>query len=326
MHPSLPPNFPAEKKKELEKIVGVIQKNAEVEMIILYGSYAKGDFVLEDKSEERATLFRSDFDLLIITKNKKTEEKFEAWELTEKEIMHNENILTKPQFVVSNIERANRKLKRGRYFYKDIYESGILLYDSGRHKLSTPVEFRELPPTEQLQQAEEYLESWMKKADMCIEGYVIFLKRGETDKDFLAKAAFELHQAAERLFHCTELVFAAYRPPIHNLLELKKRSQQYLPTLEHFFFDEKRPCLCGQQRTSTVFKSQKGLEHICTNCNPGAKTFVTLARAYVDAQYGKHYRITSAELEQMHEKVLELKILVEQACAEEVERLRGKVK
>jgi uncharacterized protein len=45
-------HIPEQKQKELEKVVEIIKettyKNIGAEMIILFGSYARGDFVLRD--------------------------------------------------------------------------------------------------------------------------------------------------------------------------------------------------------------------------------------------------------------------------------------
>ena len=135
-------NFPAKQKSELNKIVKILRENVEVEMVVLYGSYAKGDFVIEDKSVERATVFRSDFDLMVVVKSPQVENQVKGWELSEKEIMCNPRMKTKPSFVVTNIAELNQKLKRGRYFFSDIYKEGIMLFDSKKYKLCEPVEFK----------------------------------------------------------------------------------------------------------------------------------------------------------------------------------------
>ena len=322
MRTELPQNFPAKQKSELNKIVKILRENVEVEMVVLYGSYAKGDFVIEDKNMERGTVFRSDFDLMVVVKSPQVENQVKGWELSEKEIMANPRMKTKPSFVVTNIADLNQKLKRGRYFFADIYKEGILLFDSGKYKLNEPVEFQYLSDAEKLEQAEEYFEVWMDKADDALETFGFAFERGKTKKTMWSKAAFELHQATEKLFNCTELTFIAYRPPSHNLWELKERCQKFIPALKNFFFDEKQKCICGKKKTPSIFKSQKGLEDICTNCNPPAALFVKLAEAYVDAQFGKDYQITKEELEQIHAKVLELKVVVEKACVRLIGRLR----
>ncbi len=41
-------------------------------MIILFGSYARGDFIEYDSNEDEASYYESDFDILAITRNEKS--------------------------------------------------------------------------------------------------------------------------------------------------------------------------------------------------------------------------------------------------------------
>ena len=74
--------------------------------------------------------------------------------------------------------------------------------------------------------------------------------------------------------------------------------------------------------TPSLYKSQKGLEDICINCNDGARIFLLLATAYVDARYSDDYSVSKEDLQEMKAKVLQLKDMVEKACAGEIEKLR----
>src|SRR3954468_20039474 len=61
-------HLPEHKQAELKAIVAaLIPKYAEIEMIILYGSYARGNWV-EDKYVENGVTYeyKSDYDLLIV--------------------------------------------------------------------------------------------------------------------------------------------------------------------------------------------------------------------------------------------------------------------
>jgi predicted nucleotidyltransferase len=67
-------HIPLHKQEEINKVVEIIKNHGsrkiKAEMIILYGSYARGDFVERDIiCEGNHTLeYRSDFDILIITR------------------------------------------------------------------------------------------------------------------------------------------------------------------------------------------------------------------------------------------------------------------
>jgi predicted nucleotidyltransferase len=170
MKNKLPTTFPKAKKKELEKIVKIIKDNTRIEMIILYGSYARGDFIEEEVSKERGTIFKSDFDLFLITRSKGWQEKVRQWTLDENnELRRNEDIKTFVEFAVDNIQFTNKMLRLGQYFHKDIYKEGIMLYDSGEFKLNQPREFQELEPKERLKQSEEFFKQYIRDARIKLE-------------------------------------------------------------------------------------------------------------------------------------------------------------
>ena len=205
--------FSRSKKKELDKIIEIMRENVRVEMVVLYGSYARGDFVeQEEYNDKTKSVFTSDFDLFVVTRSKDWQDKVRGWTLKANEIFQQEGIKTVVQFAVDNIQFTNKMLRLGQYFHKDVYKEGILLYDSGEFKLNKPREYKELDPKERLEQAkkhykihfEQNVTNKIKKFEFCFA------------EDMLNEAAFELNQATENLLHCTELVFAGYKPPSHN--------------------------------------------------------------------------------------------------------------
>lgn len=319
MKTKLPATFPKAKKKELDQIVGIIQSNARVEMVILYGSYARGDFVeKEEYNDKTKSVFKSDFDLFIVTRSKDWQDKVRGWTLKANDEFKRNGIKTVVQFAVDNIQFTNKMLKLGQYFHKDIYKEGVLLFDSGEYKLNQPREYLELDPQERLEQAEKSFKLFLKKnATNNLKTFEFHFK-----EKMFEDAAFNLHQSAEKLLHCTELVFAGYKPPSHNLLELKGRNQKFIPNLKNFFFDEGRGCTCGKKVTPCLYKSQQGLEKICVNCNDKARIFLLLATAYVDARYSDDYAVSVEELQAMKADVLKLRGLVEKSCGEEIEKLK----
>ena len=52
--------------KELKEIIEFICQNSEVGMVILFGSYARGDWVEEYEDDGIHFKYKSDFDLLVI--------------------------------------------------------------------------------------------------------------------------------------------------------------------------------------------------------------------------------------------------------------------
>ncbi|MDD5728758.1 MAG: nucleotidyltransferase domain-containing protein, partial [Victivallales bacterium] len=63
-------HLPEHKRNELKKLVEIIPEMIDAEFVILFGSYARGDWV-EDKSigeDGNLNEYRSDYDILIVAK------------------------------------------------------------------------------------------------------------------------------------------------------------------------------------------------------------------------------------------------------------------
>ncbi|SCZ63771.1 nucleotidyltransferase domain-containing protein [Thiohalomonas denitrificans] len=69
-----PKHLPPSKFDELKAAVAAIRERHDVEMIILFGSHARGDWVEDRYEEDHVTHeYHSDFDILIVTADKKSE-------------------------------------------------------------------------------------------------------------------------------------------------------------------------------------------------------------------------------------------------------------
>ena len=65
--------LPLEKQAELRLAIDIIRKKCEgIQMIILFGSYARGKAVEHIRTQGHTTVeYKSDFDILVITEKKK---------------------------------------------------------------------------------------------------------------------------------------------------------------------------------------------------------------------------------------------------------------
>ena len=81
-------HLPKQKQDELELIKDIIlEKIPDVRMLILFGSYARGDWVEDIHTEAHVThVYQSDFDILVATKSKKAAEDYNAHDRVEKAI------------------------------------------------------------------------------------------------------------------------------------------------------------------------------------------------------------------------------------------------
>ena len=132
-------NLPERKKQELARITATIRQMApSTEMIILFGSYARGEAV-EDVTVEGHTTYEysSDFDILAIVKDKALADNIDLWnDIEDKAAEH--PVQTSVRLIAHDINFVNRQLKKGQYFFSDIKKDGIILYDSKNCKLAEP--------------------------------------------------------------------------------------------------------------------------------------------------------------------------------------------
>jgi uncharacterized protein len=174
------------------------------------------------------------------------------------------------------------------HFFSDIKKEGVLLYDSGRYQLA---EATESTTAERRAHAQKWFDEWLTSAGYFYDDYEANLA-----KDRYKKAAFELHQATERLYHCALLVLTAYKPKTHNLDDLGKRAGDLHPLLRNVF-----PRATPEED----------------------RLFKLLKHAYVDARYSSKYAITKEELEALGAHVRERRGRVERVCRERIAGMGG---
>lgn len=273
--------LPYRKQKDLKQLVGLIRTEVkDVVMIILFGSYAKNAYVECDQRCEFGvnTLYVSDYDLLVVTKeclsgaaDSRVIERFMA----DKNI----NFQTHPQIINENISHFNNCLSEGRYFYVDVVNQGIMLYNSGEYELATP---RDLNYSEIKKIAQEYYDAKFSQAtyffDDCISNVA---------KERYQQAIFHLHQSAEYFLKAITLVYILYGDKEHGL---------------EFLIDRCRPFTFELTR---VFPR---------NTEEEKRLFELLERAYIEGRYNAHFEVTKADLEALIPKIELLREIVTKVC------------
>lgn len=201
-------HLPENKVDELKKVVSIISKLCDdVEMIILFGSYARGDYKVEaDLKAERKSGHISDYDILVVTGQKKSVDNAGLWDEITKEC-NSLKQSTHARIIAHDIQELNIKLAEGQYFYTDVKKEGCLLYDSGKFELANE---HELTPKEQKRIAQEDYDHWFESAKGFLKGYNFYFKESD-----YGKAAFLLHQATESSYKTILLVFTNYSPNEH---------------------------------------------------------------------------------------------------------------
>lgn len=279
-------HLPKHKKDELKTVVEVIRSIADVEMVILFGSYARGEQVEDEYQEGHITYtYQSDYDILIVFADNK-----EAGNIGLKNKIEDRlwkaPISTPVSVIMHGIKFFNDKIEKGNYFFTDIKKEGIKLYDSGNYKLPRR---RKLDPAERKAHAIEDYEHWYSSANGFLKMYQSALQEGENNI-----AAFQLHQATERYYHAVLLVFTGYKPKLHNIEILGRKACNLQPEF------------CKAFPNSS--EEEKRL-------------FGLLKDAYVDARYKKDYKITKDELTYLSKCVEKLQQLTQELCKKYIDNI-----
>lgn len=205
--------LPENKVKELQSITRSIIGTKMAEMIILFGSYARGNY-----KEQKGIGKKSDYDILVITKDRTDQKalKHQASDLFE-------DIFTPVQLIVESIDFVNSNLEEKQYFFTDIKREGKVLFNSGKYQLA---DSQKLTSLQRRKMAEKDFKEWFTKAKKVMN---------EVRSD-VSLAAFDLQQVVEMCYTTIEMVFSHYNPHEHNLallrrrvLEFDRRIEQALP-------------------------------------------------------------------------------------------------
>lgn len=290
-------HLPLRKQAELRQVVETVRaafeeaistrraerlKNGRILKIVLYGSYARGDWVHDPVGR-----YFSDFDLLIIVDHEDLTDG-EFWHEAENRTMPiGPDIRTPVSLIVHTLDDVNDQLDRGRYFFADIVREGVLLYDTPGAKLHKPAD---LKARVALEEAERHYEKWMASATGAKAGAKFYIEAG--DRNW---AAFLLHQSSEHLYHCLLLVVTLYSGKAHNLAFLRKKAEAL------------------DSRLAGAWPRETKFERRC---------FELLREAYVKARYSDHYKITDEELAWLSGRVEVLRTMTDAACRERIEALR----
>ncbi|EYR84212.1 HEPN domain-containing protein [Shinella sp. DD12] len=291
-------HLPDKKRRELERVAAILfgefdealktklsdkARRGRILKLILFGSYARGDWV-----EDRKSGYLSDYDLLVVVNEDRFAEQYESWEKAAERFVQDltitRQLATPVNFIVHTYQDVNAQLAEGRPFFVDIARDGIMLYEAPGFPLASP---QPLPPEEALNLARRYFDHWFPSAAYCLKQAENAIKDGQPKH-----AAFDLHQTVERLYHCVLLVLALYSPKSHRLSVLRSHAERIAPALIEVW-----------PRDSRFAK----------------RSFTRLDRAYVGARYSPAYEITAEELAWLVERVTMLQGTVAAICADRID-------
>jgi len=273
----------AEFAEAIAKATSPSRRNGKILKIILFGSYARGDWV-----DEPANGYQSDFDLLIVVNHEDLTDIAHYWYVAEDRILRDAAIGRPVNIIVHSLDEVNQGLKRGEYFWVDIARDGILLYELPRHPLASPMP---LTSADAYEMARAYFSEWLTKVDDAIEITEFCISKGK-----LKDAAFTLHQATERAYICFLLVRTLYFPRSHNIKFLRSLAEGSEPRLIEAWPRERRI---------------------------DRRRFQLLKRAYVESRYSSAYEISVEELQAILRSIQALRDIVERVSLERLAELKA---
>ncbi|MDR7257214.1 putative nucleotidyltransferase/HEPN domain-containing protein [Sphingomonas sp. BE270] len=293
-------HLPDGKQRELAHVVEIVRagfarataqrtqprfRNGKLLKIILFGSYARGDWV-----EDPVGRYFSDYDLLVVVNHDDLTDLAEFWEKTESQLLADLSagtVLRTPfSLIYHSLDEVNEKLRLGRYFFMDIVRDGIMLFEEPGYPFADP---QPLSAEQALRETQDYFDEWVESADDFLESATDAIGKGKGKL-----AAFLLHQATERYYHCLFLVRTLYSPKTHNLNRLRDLAEELEPSLK------------------AVWPRETRFEKRC---------YALLRDAYVKARYSRSYRITAEQLDWIAARVMLLQTLVREACEMRIETL-----
>ena len=185
--------------------------------------------------------------------------------------------ITRPvRLSVESLERMNGALVEGVPHFVTIAEQGIALYQMEGLRLKEP---RRLPVLERAIRGGAEFIRWHERGSGFLAGAAFYRDRGDAPM-----AALMLHQACEHFYLSVLRSISLHAPCTHALDELREAAEALDPRL------------CSAWPRDSRFER---------------RAFGCIRRAYVEARYGRSYRILGEELAWAFERV---EILAE--CAE----------
>ena len=281
--------LPKDKQAELNFLVKEILKRLpQTEFIILFGSYARGNYVRRSVRIEDGgipTVKISDYDIYVITSginSKKAETVLDNVEdifFAGKDFDRD----TPVQFINDNIKMLNKYLEEGRYFYTQIKQEGIVLYNSRKYKLARR---RKLNYTEIKEQAQAYFDEKFQTANEFLHTAKLIYK-----EEYYKRTSFQLHQACENYYYAIRLTFTLRNNKQHNLSKLSSSTKRYAEDL------------------ATVFPQDTPEEK---------RLFTLLKSAYVEARYNPYFVVTKEDIDALVPKVELLRDITKQICTAKI--------
>lgn len=295
--------LPKHKQTDLGLIIGIIKGTIpEVGMALLYGSYARGDYVDFDKRVDfgESKTYQSDYDILVLThktnkndiekKQQSVIDKYYAAKNKQKQEAERSGKtihITPLRLLHKDIEGFNNEISDNNYFSVQIKNEGIVLLDKEVYRLSDP---RALNYKEIQVLAQEYYDFRMGTVENhLIASELLF------SKQIYNLSAYHLQQALENIYHSILLVFSLYSPKNHKLQELNKAVYQYAPSVSDCFGSPN-----DDDDTKLIFS--------------------LIDKAYIEGRFDRKYSTTKEQIELAITKIKDVLRLAKESNQEQINK------
>lgn len=292
-------HVPEKKRRELKRVIRILfeefedaqkgklsdkRKGGRILKLVLFGYHAR-----RNGTEDHQSGVSPGFDLLVIV-NTRIFANPHSWNGTTERILRERTVTgylaTPVNLTIHSIMDLNDQLAHGRAFFVDIVRDGIMLYETPNFPLNTP---GSADPDADRAEALRQFEYW----------FTIAMRRFELAKEAMARgyereAAFDLHQTVEQLYHGVLHVLTRHSPRSHRLSCLRTHAERVASQL------------------SDAWPTDSDFARQC---------FARLDRAYIDARYSRHYKVTGEELRWLLARVTVLQETAIATCAAHLETL-----
>lgn len=284
-------HLPEDKQRDIVEIIEVIKDVAMPEKIILFGSFARGDWVDDEYVENGITYtYRSDYDLLVVLADAEKEKEHDIASKIENRTLKYENDVSP---IVHTIRYINKGLEMGQYFFRDIVKEGIVLFDSGEY---TFIECKPLTKEQEKALAIQNFNKWVRVGSSFLDGTKSLLENALSKGLDFRQVVFNLNQTAEKFYGGVLLVYTGYKPKTHRLKVYRKYAKHISGELTQIF---KHPV--GDSEEYRLFE--------------------ILNNSYIDARYQDDYYIALEDLEKLIIKVELLEQVSIDLCTRRIDQL-----
>ncbi len=246
--------------------------------LILHGPYATGAWV-----DDPAGIYFADYEMLAVVSSDRLTDVGEFWLECERKLLfattNREHLRTPVRLTVQSLAGIDRQVEQGDRYFQRVLDEGVVLHDT--LGLLRP-ERVDAPNGDVAAEATFHLEEGLALVDEFLGSAKLSFTKG-----WRRKAAFDLHQATERLYNIVLLVLVGRTPHTHNIVQLRRLAE------------------AATDRLSEVWPAETKEDRRC---------FELLRSAYNKARYNRHYRVSEDELRWMLNQVEYLYDLTEEVC------------